>query len=176
MTKKYLTIILIILGFQSCRVAKNNEVFTIYLVRHSEKEVTSNNYADPTLTPCGELRSESLSNLFRDVPLDVIYSTDFNRTRKTARPTAITKGLDVKEYNPDKLSEFSKLLIESKQNALVVGHSNTTGVLAGLLIGEEIGEFDLDIYDRVYQVAIYKNKGRLHLLHTSFDCNDSIMR
>ena len=68
--------------------------------------------------------------------------------------------------------KFSKLLIANQQDALVVGHSNTTGVLAGLLVGEEIGAFDLDIYDRVYQALIYKNSGRLQLLHTAFDCND----
>jgi len=172
MTKKYLVIIILILGFQSCQIAKNKGVFTIYLVRHSEKDLSSNNSADPPLTPCGEQRSESLSRFLRDVKLDVIYSTDYDRTKKTALPTAISKGLQIKEYNDEELIDFSKLLIKNKQDALVVGHSNTTGVLAGLLVGEEIGEFDLDIYDRVYQVAIHKKRGRLHLLHTAFDCND----
>ena len=172
MIKKHLVFIVIILGFQSCQIAKNNGVFTIYLVRHSEKALSSNNSADPPLTPCGEQRSGSLSRFLSDVPIDVIYSTDYNRTKKTALPTAMSKGLEVKEYNDEELVDFSKLLIKRKQDALVVGHSNTTGVLAGLLVGEEIGEFDLDIYDRVYQVAIYKKKGRLHLLHTAFDCND----
>ena len=134
--------------------------------------MSSNNSADPPLTPCGEQRSESLSRFLSDVPIDVIYSTDYNRTKKTALPTAMSKGLEVKEYNDEELVDFSKLLIKRKQDALVVGHSNTTGVLAGLLVGEEIGEFDLDIYNRVYQVVIHKNKGRLHLLHTAFDCND----
>ena len=172
MTKKYLVIIILILGFQSCQIAKNKGVFTIYLVRHSEKDLSSNNSADPPLTPCGEQRSESLSRFLRDVKLDVIYSTDYDRTKKTALPTAISKGLQIKEYNDEELIDFSKLLIKNKQDALVVGHSNTTGVLAGLLVGEEIGEFDLDIYDRVYQVAIHKKRGRLHLLHTAFNCND----
>jgi hypothetical protein len=63
-------------------------------------------------------------------------------------------------------------LIKNKQNALVVGHSNTTGVLAGLLVGQEIGAFDLNIYNRIYQVVIYKNQGRLHLLNTVFDCTN----
>jgi len=172
MTKKYLVIIILILGFQSCQIAKNKGVFTIYLVRHSEKDLSSNNSADPPLTPCGEQRSESLSRFLRDVKLDVIYSTDYDRTKKTALPTAISKGLQIKEYNDEELIDFSKLLIKNKQDALVVGHSNTTGVLAGLLVGEEIGEFDLDIYDRVYQVAIHKKRGRLHLLHSAFNCND----
>lgn len=170
MTKKYLTIILIILGFQSdVGAQKNNEIFTIYLVRHSEKDSTPN---DPPLTLCGELRSESLSSFLSAVKLDAVYSTNYNRTKNTALPTAISKGLDIKEYNPEELKDFSKLLMENKQDALVVGHSNTTGVLAGLLVGEEIGEFDLAIYNRVYQVVIYKNSGRLHLFHTAFDCND----
>jgi len=173
MTKKYLTIILIILGIQSdVGAQENNEIFTVYLVRHSEKDTSPNNYSDPPLTPCGEQRSESLSSFLRDVHLDAIYSTDYNRTKNTALPTAQSKGIEIKEYNPEKLKDFSKLLLESKQDVLVVGHSNTTGVLAGLLVGEELGEFDLDIYNRVYQVAVYENRGRLHLLHTAFDCND----
>lgn len=173
MTKRYLTIILIILAFQSNIVAQeNNEIFTIYLVRHSEKDISSNNHSDPPLTRCGEKRSESLSSFLRDVHLDAIYSTDYNRTKNTALPTAKFKGLEIKEYNSEKLKDFSKSLLESKQNALVVGHSNTTGVLAGLLVGEEIGDFDLGIYNRVYQVVIYENKSRLHLLHTAFDCNE----
>jgi broad specificity phosphatase PhoE len=173
MTKKYLTIILIIIGFQSdVDAQKNNEIFTIYLVRHSEKELTSNNYSDPPLTQCGEQRSENLSSFLKDVPLDAIYSTNYNRTKNTALPTALSKELEIKEYNPEDLKDFSKLLIDSKQDALVVGHSNTTGVLAGLLVGEEIGEFDLAIYNRVYQAVIYQNSGRLHLFHSAFDCND----
>jgi hypothetical protein len=87
-------------------------------------------------------------------------------------PTAISKGMEIKEYDASELKGFSKLLVDSKQNALVVGHSNTTGVLAGLLIGEEIGAFDLSIYNRIYQVVIYNKQGRLHLLNTVSDCVD----
>jgi broad specificity phosphatase PhoE len=173
MTKKYLIIILIILGFQSIvNAQENNEIFTIYLVRHSEKDLTTNNPSDPPLTQCGEQRSQSLSNFLKDVKLDVVYSTNYTRTKKTAAPTAMSKELKIQEYNSEELTDFSKLLLKNKQNVLVVGHSNTTGVLAGLLVGEEIGDFDLDIYNRVYQVVISNNTGRLHLLHTAFVCNE----
>ena len=170
--KLNLILLILILGFQSCQIAKNKGVFTIYLVRHSEKDVSSNNPADPPLTPCGEQRSESLSHFLSDVKLNVIYSTDYDRTKKTALPTAMSKGLEIKEYNEEGLVDFCKLLIKRKQDVLVVGHSHTTGVLAGLLVGEEIGEFDLDIYDRIYQVVLRKKRGRLHLLHTAFTCNE----
>jgi broad specificity phosphatase PhoE len=177
MTKKCLTIVLIvlgisiILGFQSDVCAQNNnEIFTIYLVRHSEKDLASNNGADPPLTQCGKQRSEYLNSFLSDVHLDAVYSTDYTRTKNTALPTASSKGLETQEYITQDLEAFSKLLIDRKQDALVVGHSNTTGVLAGLLVCEEIGEFDLDIYNRVYQIVIHKKSGRLHLLHTAFDC------
>ena len=87
-------------------------------------------------------------------------------------PTSIAKNIVTKEYDAQDLEGFSKFLKDKKQNALVVGHSNTTGVLAGLLVGQEIGAFDLNIYNRIYQVVIYKNQGRLHLLNTVFDCVD----
>ena len=173
MMNKYLIIILIIIGFQShtC-IQENNEIFTIYLVRHSEKDLASDNYSDPPLTPCGAQRSESLSDFLSAVDLDAVYSTNYNRTKSTALPTATAKGLEIKQYNPGKLKEFANVLLESKQDVLVVGHSNTTGVLAGLFVNEKLGEFDLDIYNRVYQVVICNNNGRLHLLHTAFECED----
>lgn len=151
---------------------QNNELFTIYLVRHSEKDLTSDHYSDPPLTPCGEQRAESLSHFLSAVELDVIYSTNYNRTKNTALPTASSKGLDVKEYDAEELKNFSNLLLKNKQDALVVGHSNTTAVLAGLLVDEDLGAFDLSIYNRVYQVVVYNNRGRLHLLHTAFNCED----
>ena len=113
-----------------------------------------------------------MSDFLKDVHLNIIYSTDYLRTKSTAFPTANSKGLEIELYDAQQLKDFSQLLIDRQQDALVVGHSNTTGVLAGLLTGEDIGAFDLDIYDRVYQVVIYKNKGRLHLLHVSVDCNE----
>ena len=146
-----------------------NGLFTLYLVRHSEKQSDSN---DPELTPCGEERSESLSAFFEDVPLEAVYSTNYRRTQGTALPTAQAKGLGVQEYNPRALEDVMATLIENGQDALVVGHSNTTGVLAGLLVGEDIGSFDESIYNRVYQVVVSPDNRRLHVLHTAFSCGE----
>jgi broad specificity phosphatase PhoE len=143
-------------------------MFTIYLVRHAEKQSDSN---DPPLTECGVERSESLSTLFDAVPFDAVYSTDYKRTQSTALPTATDQGLKIQLYEPDALGEIAELLLRNKQNALVVGHSNTTAVLAGMLVGEEMGAFDESIYNRVYQVVVSEDNRRLHVLHTSFDCS-----
>lgn len=143
-------------------------MFTIYLVRHAEKQSDSN---DPPLTECGVERSESLSTLFDAVPFDAVYSTDYKRTQSTALPTAMDQGLMIQSYEPDALGKIAEELIRNGQDALVVGHSNTTAVLAGLLVGEEMGSFDESIYNRVYQVVVSKDDRRLHVLHTSFDCS-----
>lgn len=171
--KKYITIVLTLLSIQfTVHAQDSDEIFTIYLVRHSEKDLSANNPKDPPLTHCGHQRAESLNSFLKEVHLDAIYSTDYLRTLNTAQPSAITKELEVKIYDPKELKSFAKLLIDLKEDALVVGHSNTTGVLAGLLIDKEIGEFDEKIYNRIYQIVMYKNKGRLHILHTAFVCKD----
>jgi broad specificity phosphatase PhoE len=151
---------------------KTDEIFTIYLVRHAEKEVSTDNPKDPPLTPCGEQRAESLASFFGEIDLDAIYSTEYLRTKDTAQPTAKEKGKMLKYYDPKQLGDFAKLLIKNRQDVLVVGHSNTTPVLAGLLVGEELNSFDESIYDRIYQVVLHKKKGRLHILQTAFVCKD----
>jgi len=164
-------LMLLMMFLYSCMVAKNKPFFTVYLVRHSEKELSEMDQSDPPLTSCGKERSESLSRFLNDVPIEIVYSTNYTRTINTALPTAKSKGLDIQNYDAESLESFSKQLIKRKQDALVVGHSNTTAVLAGILVGKEFGEFGLDIYDRIYQVTVRKKKGRLHVLHTAFECN-----
>lgn len=174
MKKLFLTLTVILsvsalLGLQQkLNTPEQNELFTIYLVRHAEKDSGSN----PPLTQCGEKRAQHLNTFLDEVQLSAVYSTDYKRTMSTALPTAQSKGLEIQQYDASDLKAFSKFLTAQKQDALVVGHSNTTGELAGLLIGEEVEDIDLDTYNRIYQVVIRKNDRRLHLFHTSFTCDD----
>ncbi|MBT3242250.1 MAG: histidine phosphatase family protein [Bacteroidetes bacterium] len=168
---RYLTTVFVIMSLQFSAIAQDSEdFFTIYLVRHAEKELVSDNPRNPALTECGKQRAESLANFLNAVELDAIYSTNYTRTRSTAQPTAKKQELEIITYNPRELESFANRLIEGKEDVLVVGHSNTTGVLAGLLTGEEIGAFDEEIYNRIYQVVMYRKTGRLHILHTAFEC------
>ncbi|MBI2259861.1 MAG: histidine phosphatase family protein [Flavobacteriia bacterium] len=169
MTTKYFAITVFCLGLFSATFSqKESEMFSIYLIRHAEKEADGSN--DPSLTPCGQKRAESLKTFFQDVKLDAVYSTKYQRTINTALPTSISKGLDIIEYDLDNLVPISTLLLNEKKNALVVGHSNTTAVLAGLLIGEQMYEFDVTIYDRIYQVVISKEAGMVQIFHSNFEC------
>ncbi|MEP3387263.1 MAG: phosphoglycerate mutase family protein [Reichenbachiella sp.] len=149
---------------------KNEEPFTIYLVRHAEKDVSDKTNSDPTLTPCGEERAKSLAVFFDQVALEKVYSSDYIRTKDTANPTAESKNKDLTLYNPDALNAIAQVLLERKENALVVGHSNTTGVLAGLLCDQKIEPFDESIYNRIYQVVISDKTAQLQVFHTAFSC------
>ena len=58
--------LLLILSYET--YAQESEgIFTIYLVRHAEKEISAANPKDPPLTPCGVKRAESLAVLLNDV-------------------------------------------------------------------------------------------------------------
>lgn len=151
---------------------ESDEIFTIYLVRHAEKELSADKPKDPSLTACGEQRAESLATFFEAIDFETIYSTEYLRTKSTAQPVAQMKKKELQYYDPRNLDDFAKILLNNKQDVLVVGHSNTTPVLAGLLVGEDLPSFDESIYNRIYQVVVYENKGRLHVLHTAFACHE----
>ncbi len=148
-------------------------LFTIYLVRHAEKQTLPD---DPPLTSCGEKRAVAMKEFWSDVPIDVVYSTDYKRTTGTAAPLADAKDLEIQTYAPNALEVLKEILMTKQQDAIVVGHSNTTAVLAGLLIGEEMGPFDESIYNRIYQVVVSNKQQRLHVFHTVFECNDETDR
>ena len=149
----------------------DGESFTIYLIRHSEKDILSENQLDPPLTTCGIERSEYLSSFFEDTNIKKVYSTNYLRTIKTAMPTALSKKVSIQYYDSNNLMLFSEQLLNSKQNSLVVGHSNTTPILAGLLTGNNMNAFDEKIYNRIYKVIISQNNKKLFVFETSFDCN-----
>lgn len=171
--RSWSVLFLLLFGFQMAIVAQDTDsMFTIYLVRHAEKALSEDNPKDPPLTPCGEQRAASLEVFLSEVHLDAIYSSDYARTRNTAHPAAENRNLETRLYDHKKLEEFAKMLLERGEDALVVGHSNSTPVLAGLLVGKEMDPIDESIYNRIYQVVISKEKGRLHVLHSTFDCVD----
>lgn len=175
MLKKPLFVCLTVLAalvLSTSMQSQSDEQFTIYLVRHSEKDFNSKNSSDLPLSECGEKRSEALSVYLSDIHLDEIYSTDYTRTRNTAAPTAEEKSIETTIYSAADLKAFAKELLAKKQDALVVGHSNTTGVLAGILTDKNIGDIDLDIYDHIYQVVICGDNHQLNLFHSPFECNN----
>lgn len=123
----------------------------IYLVRHAEKELAGS--TDPRLTDEGAQRAVDLAVLLKSAGIERIFSTDFIRTRKTAAPTAEMVGARVEIYDPKNLEAVAGQLLKLEENAIVVGHSDTTSELVDLMGGNGgppiVEEWE---YDRVYLV------------------------
>jgi broad specificity phosphatase PhoE len=110
-----------------------SEQHTWYFVRHFEKQLGDN----PSLTVTGKARAEAFAAFFSDKPLNSVYSTDYNRTRETAAPVAALKSVDIQSYDPHNLAGFA-IKLKTQDHVLVVGHSNTTPELLGLMGGANI--------------------------------------
>ena len=124
----------------------------IVLVRHAEKVDDSR---DAELSETGRARADVLAALLKDMKIDTIYSSDYIRTRDTARPLAEALGLDLELYDPGDLDleALATKLRAAEGRFLVVGHSNTTPRLVGLIGGEPGTDIADDEYDRLYIVV-----------------------
>ncbi len=123
----------------------------IFLVRHGEKEAGP----DPVLTPAGTARAQQLAERLADEGVTEIWSTATRRTEETARPLAQALALPVQIYDPAAMPAFANILTSSPGVKLVVGHSNTTDLLAGF-IGAEPGPpiDEASEFDRLYVISL----------------------
>ena len=111
------------------------EVTTYYFIRHAEKLRVDKTDRNPNLNSKGLKRAEAWKEVFSNISFDAIYSTDYTRTRLTAKPTADSKNLPILMYNPrDMYSKTFQNQTKGK-TILVVGHSNTTNVFANKVLG-----------------------------------------
>jgi broad specificity phosphatase PhoE len=130
-------ILLFVFAFSFLSACTSDETTTYYLIRHSEKDRTDEKDRNPNLNVKGQERAKKWATYFKNIDLDAIYSTNYNRTQQTATPTAESKNLEIKSYDPRKLYD-SIFKIETKgKTVLVVGHSNTTPVFANKILGDK---------------------------------------
>ncbi len=132
----------------TCTAAAIDNV--IVLVRHAEKVDDSR---DAELSETGRARAGVLAGLLKDMKVDKIYSSDYNRTRDTAGPLAELLGLELELYDLGDLEALATKLRAAEGRILVVGHSNTTPRLVGLIGGEPGTDIAVDEHDRLYIVV-----------------------
>ena len=149
-----LSIIILLAFFGPCvaQAEDSNHSFAVYLVRHAEKQPDGSR--DPELTKAGEQRAEKLADWLGAKGIQDIWSSDYIRTRDTAKPLLAKLKLGLSIYDPGKLTALSEKLLDNQHTALVVGHSNTTPELAKLLCQCEIAEMDESEYDRLIVISI----------------------
>lgn len=150
---KYLLTQIFLSALLLCQYASGQNVRTIFLIRHAEKNSAA---PDAALSPSGERRAECLARMLKDSGIKQIYVSDTKATQQTAAPLA--NGLQLTPtIMPAK--EPNKLIRELAYsrvagNLLVVGEADRLPfVLARLKAGtvQEIGENE---YDRMFAVSV----------------------
>lgn len=137
-----------------------NSPKTIYIVRHAEKQLVGN---DPELAYVGNVRALKLAQILEKEEIKHVFSTDYIRTRNTAKPTADKAGVAIEIYDPKNHDALVEELRKREGNILVVGHSNTVGQVANYFVGD--GEKFADLtdleYDFIYVVNLDKNGSKV---------------
>jgi broad specificity phosphatase PhoE len=141
--------------------------YTLYFVRHFEKQAGG---PDPELTIRGHQRAQQLADLLDNVGLQKIYSSDYHRTKQSAKPIADHLNVDITLYNPRELAALAAELIKQGETALIVGHSNTTPNMVNLVGGkaEPLTEKDYgDVF--IVKFSDKKSEAKSHLKVTLND-------
>lgn len=169
--KGFLAAVCVVSGLLAAGAAADT-TYSIFLVRHAEKAAPVDSADGPGLTGCGEKRAVALATFLEDVPVQAVFSSPYRRTRETAAPLARRKGLPVQEYNPRDLERMARSLKNARRDVLVVGHSTTTPVLAGLLLGETWPVLDESEYDFIYQFVASDQGAKVYRYRQNFRCAD----
>lgn len=146
------------------------DVSTYYLIRHAEKDRSNPDNIDPELNQKGLGRAMHWAEILEDIPLDAIYSTDFQRTTMTAAPTSVKKDITVQYYDPDDINIAQFKANNLGGNVLIIGHSNSTPEFVNKLLGED-KYGPMDDYDNgsLFIVQIVGEEVTDTRLH--FNCN-----
>jgi broad specificity phosphatase PhoE len=143
-------------------------VTTYYFIRHAEKDRSDPENRNPALTELGQERAQNWMRVFKDIALDAVYSTDYNRTQQTAAPTAQSKSLNVESYNPRTLNDSLFSNATQGKTVLVVGHSNTTPSFVNAVIGTKTyGDIDDSNNGNLYVVRVQGDRKEAQLLHVN---------
>ncbi|WP_103071434.1 SixA phosphatase family protein [Aquimarina sediminis] len=135
--------------------SKQPETTTYFFIRHAEKDLSNPENRNPELTKEGKNRAENWAKMLADVPVDMVYSTDYIRTKKTAEPIAKSKNLEVILYNPKNLNSPDFQKNTKGKITVIVGHSNTTPSFVNKIIGKKkYHSIDEKIYGKVFIINI----------------------
>jgi broad specificity phosphatase PhoE len=138
--KKHILVLFIVLISCTSNTKKeeiNTSTTTYFLIRHAEKDRTDSKNKNPNLNSEGLKRAEKWSEYFKNISLDAVYSTNYNRTMQTSKPTAESKKLAIIKYNPRNMYDSIFQKATKGKTVLVVGHSNTTPDFANKILGEK---------------------------------------
>ncbi len=138
----------------------SQECSSFYLIRHAEKLRIDKTERNPKLNEKGILRAEKWKEILKNINLDKIYSTDYNRTIETANPTSKSQNIDIIIYSPRNIDFRNFKETNKGKKVLIVGHSNTIPNFVNGLI-------EKDFYDQIDDL----NNSNLYLVNI---CDDMV--
>lgn len=168
--KPVLSIILVIIFFTNDLFAQpqTNEITTVILVRHAEKQDNSQN---PDLSTQGYNRADLLARMMSKIEFNAVYSTSFIRTVETVRSVADQNQLEIMVYDSKKPETVTANWLDTHRGEfiLVSGHSNTVPQFANALLGREhfTKKFDESDYGNILIITIPAG-GERHLIHLKY--------
>ena len=129
----------------------------VILVRHAEKAAQPPQ--DPPLTEAGSHRAQALVAIARDAGVTAIITTQYERTKKTAEPTATALHITPEVVAAGPAAEHAKavadqVLTHRGGSVLVVGHSNTIPAIVGALGAPRLRDLCDSEYDQLFVVVL----------------------
>jgi broad specificity phosphatase PhoE len=139
--------------------AQAPEAPTVFLlVRHAEKQTGD----DPALTAEGRARAAALRDALIEAGVQHVVASQFRRTQQTVQPLAEALGLPVetRALDPANAGASAEALILTLaeayrgQTVLVAGHSNTIPAMLGVLLDQDLPDWDERDYDNLIVVIV----------------------
>jgi broad specificity phosphatase PhoE len=134
---------------------------TVWIVRHAEKDKSTPQDTDPSLSDEGKIRVADLAKYLKKVKFDVAFATPTKRTHQTLDSLVIPKVINYKDI---------KSLVDSiKTNyvgktVMVAAHSNTVleiiEALGGKRPKEELTDDD---YDYIFELSVKEDKAKVKM-------------
>jgi broad specificity phosphatase PhoE len=129
----------------------------VLLVRHAERAPGS---GDVPISEAGQARARALAEVGKVAGVQVIITTQFQRTKQTAAPLAEALGLTpvAVTTQADVAKHIADVAAAVKQHAgktvLVVGHSNTIPAIVGALGGPKLADLCETEYDNLFTLVL----------------------
>ena len=148
---------------------------TVVLVRHGEKALEPPN--DPPLSPAGQQRARDLVKALADAHVTTIITTQFERTKLTAKPLAdslhVTPAVVAVANLKAQIDTIAARVKGAKKGStvLVVGHSNTIPLIIAALGGPKMPDLCDAEYSNLFVLEM-GDAGSAKLIRGHFGAGD----